>query len=142
MNQSAKRYRDSASSYYHSRKHGFAGCAKETKNELYRLKDIGIRYLYSKGLLEAIGIHDKFCVYKGNIDGQNYCFHSRYVPNTKVFTDEQLNDETLFIEKKDKLSNHMRLCDAKETLLVISDINCDMTEITEKYIKEIKKTNR
>jgi hypothetical protein len=97
VNQAAKRYRDMASTCYHSRLHGFAGTAKEKKEELYCLKDRGIVHCYNNALIKYEGMHGGFALYRST-DGVN-SFHSKLIPES-VEIDDNENDNPVRISAK------------------------------------------
>lgn len=108
VNRATKRYRDSATSYYHQNIHGFAGHAKQTKLNLYQLKEVGIRRAYDLGRITCVGIRNDL----GCFAGEGYFFHSTFVPGINCSVDER----EIFIESKPKSKNEARLKDAVLTL--------------------------
>jgi hypothetical protein len=114
VNRSAKRHRDAAQTYYRQRMHGFAGRARETKEDLYALKDRGIAQAHNEGRLTYHGRHGGLAIYTG----EGYCFHSTLVPEEAVEEPSPANDDQtpIFVEGKPRGSKEARLCDAQFTL--------------------------
>lgn len=113
VNKAAKRYRDSGQKHYRHRQHGFAGWARERKEELYDLKDRGIKWAVEAGLLALEGIIHNMAVYRGG----GYCFHSFEIPEAqwKDLSSGPL-DENIFIESRPRVASEARLKDAEHTI--------------------------
>ena len=109
-NRTAKRYRDSASRYFHGAQYGFATHSRHVKERMYHLKDVGITHAYRQGLLRATGTHGPLTMYEGG----GYRFHSLLHPvGVEV---PVLSEETLLVEAKPKGKREVRLKDAIFTL--------------------------
>jgi hypothetical protein len=114
VNRTAKRYRDAASTYYRQRQHGFAGTSRQKKMALYRLKDIAIAWLATKGGIVSIRIHGGLSLW----EGLGYRFHSTLTVKDLPRADD---DMPLTIEAKPKGSGEMRLIDAESLLQGLPD---------------------
>lgn len=109
VNRSAKRYRDAAASCYWQGAHSFAGINKSRKEELYRLKDKGVKRLFYEGFLKCVAKHDKMYLWQG----LGYSFHSLIKPRVEP---ELVCEEALFIEASPPQKLRLRLKDATNFL--------------------------
>lgn len=128
VNRAAKRYRDAASSCYTHKIHGFARANKRKKEDLYLLKDKGIKVAYTAGLLACEGKQGSSYIYQGN----GYCFHSYLKPkDLDLATIIEISPEEVRVESKVKTEKY-RLKDAIYTLDVLNTINIDQDFVLEK----------
>jgi hypothetical protein len=118
INRTAKRYRDAASTCYKKEYHNFARMWKDKKNELYHLKNTGIAYAISNGLITFHSEHGGLILYTGN----GYFFHSNLMPEGYTLSQNQ-DDENIFIEAKNKTKKEARLKDAIYTLQMLTSIS-------------------
>ncbi len=116
VNRAAKRRRDAAFATYMKDNHSFAAHHSAEKQELYRLKDVGIAWLATEGHMIASRIHGSLAVW----EGLSYRFHSRLVQKgAKLLRDEVT---TFRAEAKPAGSNEMRIVDAKGLLSRLPDL--------------------
>ncbi len=114
VTRAAKRYRDAASKYYRSRKHGLAGYAADRKRDLYALKDRGIVAAFAEGRITPAGLHGSLVAYRG----EGYCYHS-YLKPPELPELPLISEAILTVEAKPRKAKEPRLCDAIATLTVL-----------------------
>ena len=114
VNRSAKRYRDAAQKHYQLGMHGFSQNSKRKKDQLYKLKDKGIRIALAEGLIHCVGIHDGLACYSGG----GYVFHSPQIPEGTFAEDVS----SLRVESRPKSREEGRLKDAMFTLESLDDV--------------------
>ena len=116
VNRSAKRYRDAASQHYRMDQHGLARHCSWEKQRLYAMKDKGISFAFSQGLLKFTKMHGGFGVFEGG----GYTFHSTRIPRN-VPTESSPVPVAFTRESQPKEKGEGRLVDATETLSSIPD---------------------
>jgi hypothetical protein len=109
VNRSAKRYRDAAESTYQKGVYPFATSKRRRKEQLYALKDRGIRWLAQRSVIVASCIHGRLCLWCG----RGYSFHSTLVPPRFPMLAQ---DQAVFIEAKPKSVDDLRVRDAEDLL--------------------------
>lgn len=120
VNKAAKRYRDAAQSAYQQKEHGLSKANKYKKESLYQLKDKGIKYAHHNGLIDLVGRHGAFALYRGG----GFCFHSYMIPkgaNPDPVAGDSI-EETFKIPSQSKAKTEPRLKDAVFTLETLADI--------------------
>lgn len=112
VNRYAKRCRDAASAHYSHGNHGFAGHARQKKEDAYRRKSLVLAVCLRLNLVECVGITDgepSFAVFRGG----GYCFHS---PKGNWAAPEKELEFDGMVEAKPKEAAEMRLKDAEATI--------------------------
>ena len=116
VNRSAKRYRNAARSCFEGDAYQFATANRHRKQECYRLKDRGIRWLYDQRVLQVESFHAGFCLYTGG----GYSFHSTCAPDGIEPDDRE--SETWETAAKPREKGEMRLVDAKALLKILPSV--------------------
>lgn len=120
VNRAAKRHRDAAQSHYRGRRHGLSGSARQRKEYLYSLKDLGIAAAYQEGRLQFVGTHGALALYAG----EGYRFHSGLVPINESSV-MMLDEERFFAEAKPRERHEPTQRDATHTLQQRSPVPMD-----------------
>lgn len=107
VNKAAKTQRDLASTYYGAGMHGFAGNSRSRKEKYYGLKDRGIAFALSDGVLDWRGWHGNMSV----VEGEGFRFHTRLRPKDAP---ERPNDSEFWMAEASsrRFSRKYRLKDA------------------------------
>jgi hypothetical protein len=116
VNRAAKRRRDAAASSYEKGLHGFAGMHKIEKERCYRLKDIGIAWLASRGHLTAAYLNGHLVLWVGG----DYSFHSTLLPRGAELP--EMETEEVRIEAKPASAREMRIVDAVALLDKLNNV--------------------
>lgn len=117
INRSAKRYRDAAAKAYAAGNHQTARQMRVKKEELYVLKDAGIRHAIKTGMLIFEGQHGKLGLWTGG----GFVFHSPLVPEDYIARDSS-EDKPILVEAKPRDAKLPRLCDAIQTLRAVPPV--------------------
>lgn len=115
VNKAAKRRRDAAEHHYRRSRHGLAGLARRTKEELYALKDLGIVAAVQCGRINFVKFHGDWAYYQG----EGYSFHSSLVPQGSgpAAAPPQSSEEVVIrVAATPKGRGEARLMDARYTL--------------------------
>lgn len=125
VNRASKRYRDAAESHYGNKQHGLARHSKELKNYLYCLKDKGIKYAYTNGLISCDGKQGGLYIYTGS----GYIFHSPIYPRG-IEVEAITAEDDIWVDAKPKTEKY-RLKDAIYTLEQL-----DITGLNQLFYRE------
>lgn len=118
VNRAAKRRRDLAILHYDESRYGLATDSRQRKEELYHLKDVGLRLGISVGRLSITKHIESESGTFACVEGEGYVFHSPNLHDDSAATVPM--EGSLFIEAKPKSKREARLVDAVFTLEKLS----------------------